>query len=512
MNTRTKNLNLTLILSMMVSIVLSGCFSTEDGDGSSELSYQGFALSADEGAEDSFNMKVDPKPLFEDDKESFEGAKLPYDDEVDVAEKPGLLPLPIDDKEEMLSRMVIISWGRGQAVADKHDQRIWMGGIRADLAHIRAHRLVDFEDSDILIRDHQMNRVTFSTQTRDGMDGVLLRVSSKSKEDIQNGHVAFQTIGFNHLISLRDIFSGKQLTIPVDRAGNVLTVRSVRRRAACPHGFMKARWDRVDKNGGVFKGLLMADEGEAMHKVAGVWGKAGEAYRFKGFVLNSNGSTKGIMRGTFQLSETEGLDYASYRGHIINKDGDVIGKVRGVFSTPTDGPGIGYAKGLWKVRCAPEPQACNDEIVLPAPKPLMCVCKPNATEVAPKEKPELTEVQDSEKVAPKSKPAKAAAALEVSAEKKPLPVKPLDLTEELDATDANCFCKLPLPKPSDCVANDTDQVEVKPELTEVKPKPEPTQVKPKPSADEDEATEVKPKPVTEKDADASANAFAQGKG
>jgi hypothetical protein len=488
---------------MMVSIVLSGCFSTDDGDGSSELSYQGFALSADKDGKDSFNMKVDPKPLFEDGKEAFEAAKLPYDDEVDVEEKPGLLPLPIDENEEKLSRMVIISWGRGQAVSKKHDVRIWMGGIRADLAHIRAHRLVDFEDNDVLIRDQQMNRVTFSTQTRDRMDGVLLRVSSKSRADVKNGHLSFQTIGFNHLIALSDIFSGKQITIPVDRAGNVLTVRSIRRRAACPHGFMKARWDRVDKRGGIFRGLLMADEGEGLHKVAGVWGKAGGAYRFKGFVLNSNGNTKGILRGTFQPSETEGLNYASYRGHILNRDGEVIGKVRGVFTTPTDGPGAGYAKGLWKVRCAPEPEACNDEVVLPAPKPLACVCKPNVTEVAPKEKPELTAVQADEKVSPKTKPAKAAAALEVSADEKPLSVKPLDLAQELDASDANCFCKLPLPKPTGCVANDADQVEVK---------PEPTEVKPKPALDDEANTDVKPKPAQDEKADSSASAFATDKG
>jgi hypothetical protein len=99
-----------------------------------------------------------------------------------------------------------------------------------------------------------------------------------------------------------------------------------------------------------------------------------------------------------------------------------------------------------------------------------------------------------------------ATALDTSAKQKPAPVKPVALEEEmpscggaLDATDANCVCQLPLPKPSDCVAIDPIEIEVK---------PEPTKVKPKPAQDTDETdTEVKPKPAQDTDVDKGADAL-----
>jgi len=125
----------------------------------------------------------------------------------------------------------------------------------------------------------------------------------------------------------------------------------------CPGGLLAGRWSANDDGqGGVFRGVLMNDDGEA---IGYMWGQYNNHGQFRGEFLARGGALTGTLGGTY--------DNGTFHGEWSTADGDLNGVLRGNYLSTE--AGVGVFRGQWKMDCSTDP------VPMPKPVPPMIICK-----------------------------------------------------------------------------------------------------------------------------------------
>ena len=125
----------------------------------------------------------------------------------------------------------------------------------------------------------------------------------------------------------------------------------------CPGGLLAGRWSANDDGqGGVFRGVLMNDDGETIGYMFGQYNDHGQ---FRGEFTARGGSIIGTLGGTY--------NNGTFHGEWSTADGDLNGVLRGNYLSTE--AGVGVFRGQWKMDCSTDP------VPMPKPVPPMIVCK-----------------------------------------------------------------------------------------------------------------------------------------
>lgn len=354
-----------------LSLVFTGCLSNDDGgDGEDEMAFAGYALTADDEADDGFDESADPEPFFEEIGEAFEADEAPAADETDPE------PLPIDDGADedalVLRRTVLVVWGQPILNPDAADVKEWDGSISSDVAFLKPLRKLKFEGQDALYPDGDPRAITFNTHTRPHHDGLLFRVIVP-KDKVADGTLTFDAGGFTRTVKLANVMDGFHEIALVDDANNIVRIDTLPPHA-CDHGFVVAQWKRLGERGGVFGGKWKSADGEESGYWMGLWGKVDGKRRMKGVYLDEDKNFRGTIKGSYSPFPMDiALEGGVFRAHWKSKTGEIGGALRGTYTTGAVG-GQGSAHGRWIAVCPEAKGNCSGAIEAPgAPS---CGCTP----------------------------------------------------------------------------------------------------------------------------------------
>ncbi len=127
--------------------------------------------------------------------------------------------------------------------------------------------------------------------------------------------------------------------------------------SGCPGGLLAGRWSANDDGqGGVFRGVLMNDDGETIGYMFGQYNDHGQ---FRGEFTARGGSIIGTLGGTY--------NNGTFHGEWSTADGELNGVLRGNYLSTE--AGVGVFRGQWKMDCSTDP------VPMPKPVPPMIICK-----------------------------------------------------------------------------------------------------------------------------------------
>lgn len=359
----------------LMALAFAGCLSPDEGGdpAADELGFAGYALTADDEADDGFDESTDPQPFLEEMDDAFADDEAPAGDEVDAEALP--IPDGPDDESLVVRRTLMVVWGQPIANPDAPAPVKWDGSISSDVAFIKPLRKVRFESGDKLYPDGDPRAVTFSTTTKPHHDGLIVRLIVP-KDKIAGGTVTFDTDVFTRTVPLADLLNGYHEMAKVDDDGNIVRADTLPNHP-CAHGFVAAQWKRLHAKGGVFGGKWKNADGSEHGYWMGLWGKVDGKNRLKGVYLDDEMNFRGTLKGAYKsFPAALGAEGGTFAAKWHSKDGPVGGVIVGTYTVGEE-PGEGTAHGHWLAVCGDAPGACGPSIEPPADA--VCECAADAS-------------------------------------------------------------------------------------------------------------------------------------
>lgn len=288
---------------------------------------------------------TDEAPQFGQD-EVYAAAQIEADTAVTdtMASDPVMADLARPGAPNVVSRDLVIVWGRMPADPTATTGRDWSGDLQISRGGMLIRRQIAFEQAtDRVLPRVSRDVISFQSVTRPHADGLALTVLDPDAANANPLTLTYTpTGGTAHTLDLSQLANGPIVVDVGD--GNRVVVAGHRRNDACDHGFLRGRWHALSPNASAYRGIVANSDGEPVGHIRGIAGKrqSGEAVMFGKFI-NREGQFKGILKGTYENGK--------FVARWLDRDGD-HGKIQGVYF-PGPNERAGGFLGRWaETSCA----------------------------------------------------------------------------------------------------------------------------------------------------------------
>lgn len=364
MKTRSSGMGVLLLIAALT--LNQGCLSPitsdqEDSSGESDTesdSEPTSLLSAEDGGYDSEDETEENFGFGDewDEEEEADVGEEENDAEVaDEAEDQGQ-----DSAEDRDVYLVHLIWGdlsdhnwgdmkrRGRDF-DRDDSFIdWTGELIIDgEGELLVHKKILFDRHDQLIRDGDIQTITWESYTGPHIDGLLVKVFVPAGDT--SGTLIFDTAEYYLEIPVADLDHYNEIH------EDHLAITALKATDdSCPSGFLVGKYfDRPNGHGGIFRGRALNEDGDPTGHVRGHYGvNEDEEPVFFAKFITKHRRFKGIISGTY----ADG----SFAGEWQDRDGQIDGSVSGKYVVGT-GEDAGFFQALWDGSCEVESDDVGDD-------------------------------------------------------------------------------------------------------------------------------------------------------
>jgi hypothetical protein len=268
-------------------------------------------------------------------------------------------------------------WGhlpRVSAISDTIEcfPKDWSGRLHLNGGIIVIEKVIAFDPEDYLRRVDK-STIEWVSFTCPHVDGIQVRLivppaaSNDSSEAVQPT-LTIDTGPYTRTFTMEEL-EALDITTPVDRCNNYISINSHIINPKCPHGYLMGGWkafpidttevtpDSSDTNRGIrgiYRGVWMNKNGRVSGYLKGIYGINSQGERvFYGKYISLGGKFRGIIKGNYGAATD--ADIANnprgwFRGHWLNKAGVLKGRLKGEWVS--DRAGFGYFHGIWGMDCS----------------------------------------------------------------------------------------------------------------------------------------------------------------
>ncbi len=268
-------------------------------------------------------------------------------------------------------------WGHLPRLSTSSDtmeccQLDWSGSLHLEGGIIIIEKIIAFDPRDY-VRRVDKSTIEWISHTCPHVDGLQVRLIippglSNDPTGTEEPALTIETGPYSRTFTM-DELAALDITKPVDRCENYISIDSHIITPQCPHGYLMGGWRAVNidttaiapdssdtgqEHRGIYRGVWMNERGRVDGYLKGIYGINSEGERvFFGKYISLRGRFKGIIRGTYGPdSETaEARNPAGwFQGYWINRMGVLRGRLKGKWVT--DSAGFGYFHGVWGMDCS----------------------------------------------------------------------------------------------------------------------------------------------------------------
>lgn len=228
----------------------------------------------------------------------------------------------------------------------------WSGTLEVDGGVAIVERLILFDRGDTIVRPRKGPRkVEWISYTKDHVDGLLLKIidlPDPASRQFENT-LSITTPFFSCAIPLAELEDYREYVVYDDC--NAISIVATRvEPIGCPKGFLEGRWVVATDTSGYFKGAWIAQQGDLLGHLRGVYEIREGARILYGKWISTSGDFQGLLRGTWTpLAREHGPD-GVFEGRWVDENLEVRGFFKGHYAACLDDT-AGVFHGRWKKDC-----------------------------------------------------------------------------------------------------------------------------------------------------------------